>query len=349
MRRNAITLGVLIAVAVVAVQALLVPLFAAPAANMAPRDLPIAVAGPAAVAARLEAGHPGAFEVTPVADAAAADAAIKDREVYGAILVTAAGPEVHIASGASPTVATLLSQAATALATRPGASGGPAAAGQPAGSGQPAGVVVKDIVPLDADDPRGTGFTAAFLPLAITSMIAGVLVFFLLKHRVARVAGLLTYGVLAGLGAAAVQQLWLGIVPGDYLAVAGALGLFALGMSAAVAGLAALFGEAGIGLGALTFFLVGNAISGIAAAPELLPQPWGAVGQWLPIGAGGSLLRSMSYFDGAGAGFPAAVLTAYGLGGLILILIGRKGLAGKQADVAVAGETATSPELVAAS
>ncbi|MFG1989351.1 hypothetical protein ACGFJ7_05120 [Actinoplanes sp. NPDC048988] len=177
-------------------------------------------------------------------------------------------------------------------------------------------------------------------------MIAGIMVFLLLKHRTARVAGLLAYGTFAGLGAAAVQHFWLGIVPGDYLAVAGALGLFALGMSAAVAGLAALFGEPGIGLGALTFFLAGNAISGLSAAPELLPQPWGAVGQWLPIGAGGSLLRSASYFDGCGASFPAAVLTAYAIGGVVLVLIGRKRLGTAPAEVVE--ETVASPELVPA-
>src|SRR5689334_21889795 len=103
MQRKPLALGVLIAVIVVAVQALLVPLFAAPAANIAPRDLPVAVAGPLAVRAQLEAAHPGAFDVHPVADAAAADAAIEDREVYGAIVVAPAGPEVHIASAASPT------------------------------------------------------------------------------------------------------------------------------------------------------------------------------------------------------------------------------------------------------
>src|SRR5687768_5787574 len=133
MQRKALALGVLIAVIVVAVQALLVPLFAAPAANIAPRDLPIAVAGPPALAAQLEAEHPGAFEVHPVADAAAADAAIKDREVYGAILVSPTGPEVHIASAASPTVATLLTQAAAELGPQ---------------------VAVRDIVPLDPDDAR---------------------------------------------------------------------------------------------------------------------------------------------------------------------------------------------------
>ena len=72
MRRKPLTLGVLIAIAVVAGQALLIPLFAAPAANLAPRDLPLAVAGPPQVATQLEAQHPGAFEITQVADPAAA-------------------------------------------------------------------------------------------------------------------------------------------------------------------------------------------------------------------------------------------------------------------------------------
>jgi len=76
-------------------------------------------------------------------------------------------------------------------------------------------------------------------------------------------------------------------------------------------------------------FLVGNALSGIAAAPELLPQPWGAVGQWLPIGAGGTLLRSAAYFDGHGGLFAGAVLTTYAIVGLLLVLIGRSRLVGK--------------------
>jgi hypothetical protein len=310
MQRKALALGVLIAVIVVAVQALLVPLFAAPAANIAPRDLPIAVAGPPALAAQLEAERPGAFEVHPVADAAAADAAIKDREVYGAILVSPTGPEVHIASAASPTVAALLTQAAAELGPQ---------------------VPVRDVVPLDPDDARGAGFAGGFLPLAITSLLAGVLVFLLVRQRAARLLALLSYGVLAGFSVAAVQQEWLGILPGGYFAVAAALGLFALAVAAAMTGLAAVLDRGGLALGALVMFLVGNALAGISAAPELLPQPWGEIGQWLPIGAGASLLRSVAYFDGGGAGFAVAVLSAYAAGGLLLTLIGRRGLASETA------------------
>jgi hypothetical protein len=322
MRRTAL----LIALAVVALQALLIPLFAAPAAHLAPRDLPIAVAGPPQLAAQLAAAHPGAFEITTVSGPAAADAAIKDRRVYGAIVVTATGPEVHVASAASPTVAQLLTQAAATTgqsAAQPGQ-----AAGQAAGQAVP----VRDVVPVDAGDPRGAGFAAGFLPLAITSLLAGILIFFFVPRRAARLLAVITFAAAAGLAAGAVLVYWLGILPGSYLAVAGALALFALAVSGAMAGLGAALDRGGLALGGAVLFLVGNALSGIAAAPELLPQPWGAVGQALPVGAGSTLLRSVAYFDGHGAGAAAGVLTAYAAGGLILIVIGGRRLARKPVE-----------------
>jgi hypothetical protein len=323
MRRNPLALGVFIAIAVVAGQALLIPLFAAPAANLAPRDLPIAVAGPPQLTAQLAKAHPGACEVTAVSGAAEADTKIKSRLVYGAILVTAAGPEVHVASAASPAVAQLLTQAAAGLSPD---------------------APVRDIVPVDPDDPRGAAFGAGFLPLAITSLLAGVLVYLFVPRRSARLIALGSFAALAGVAGAAVQIGWLGILPGDYWAVAGTLALFTLAISAAMTGTTALIGREGLALGAVVMFLVGNALSGIAAAPELLPQPWGEVGQWLPIGAGGTLLRSVAYFGGNGGGFSAAVLSAYAIGGLLLTLIGRSRIAKRGEAV----QTEGAAELVGA-
>jgi hypothetical protein len=79
-----------------------------------------------------------------------------------------------------------------------------------------------------------------------------------------------------------------------------------------------VLGAGGIGLAVLAVFLLGNPLSGLTSAPELLPQPWGAVGQFLPPGAGGSLLRSVAFFDGAGAAVPAWVLAAWA--GVALLL-----------------------------
>ncbi|MFG2165801.1 hypothetical protein [Micromonospora chersina] len=307
--RSPWTLAALLASLVVVVQALLVPLFAAPAAHLAPRELPVAVAGPppatADLAARLAAARPGGFAVTTLPDAAAADRALRDREVYAAFVVGPDGVALHTAPAASPTVAALLTEAAGQLS-----------AGRP--------VPVVQVVPADPDDPRGAGFAAGFLPLALTGMLAGVLLTVLVARRAVRLAGLLGYAVLAGLAGTAVLHGWLGVLAGDPWREAAAIGLFALATAATVAGLGALLGRAGLGLGALLVFLVGNPLSAVAAAPELLPQPWGVVGQFLPVGAGGTLLRAAAFFDGAGAGRSLAVLAGYALVGLALVLLGSR-------------------------
>ncbi|MFI7215246.1 hypothetical protein ACIBP4_29655 [Micromonospora maritima] len=307
--RSPWTLAALLVGLTVVAQALLVPLFAAPAAHLAPRDLPVAVAGPppatAELAARLAAARPGGFVVTTLPDAAAADRALRDREVYAAFVAGPDGVALHTAPAASPTVAALLTEAAGQLS-----------AGRP--------VPVTPVVPADPDDPRGAGFAAGFLPLALTGMLAGALLALLVAGRVARSAGLIGYAVVAGGVGVAVLHGWLGLVDGDPWREAGAIGLFSLAAAGTVAGLGALLGRAGIGLGALLVFLVGNPLSAVAAAPELLPQPWGTVGQFLPVGAGGTLLRSAAFFDGAGAGRSLAVLAGYALVGLALVLVGRR-------------------------
>ena len=322
-----IALALVLAAVVVAVQALLVPMFAWPAANLAPRDLPVIVAGPApaadAVAGQLGSAEPGAFEVSRAPDAAAADAALRDRQAYAAFVVGPDGVSLHTASAASPAVAALLTAAAQQL-----------------GAGR--AVPVVDVVASDPDDPRGAGFASGFLPLGLTSMVAGILLVFLVRSRVvagagapapapaterrastARLVGLGAYALLAGLAGAAVLQLWLGLIPGDYLANAAVAGLFALAVSAAVAGLGAALGRPGIGLGVLLVFVFGIPLSAVSAAPELLPQPWGQFGQWLPVGAGATLLRSVAYFGGAGSAGPLWILAAWAAGGLALVSVGR--------------------------
>lgn len=92
-----------------------------------------------------------------------------------------------------------------------------------------------------------------------------------------------------------------------------------LAIASVVAGLKSLLGEAGVALGALTMILVGNPFSGVATAPELLPRPAGGIGQLLPPGAGGNLLRSTAFFDGADAGGHIAVLVAWVLVGLVAL------------------------------
>ncbi|MFJ8082608.1 ABC transporter permease [Streptomyces sp. NPDC096205] len=281
--------------------------FAWPAARTAPRDLPIGVAGPTAATAQVERqlqAHEGAFDVHRYADADAARRAVEDRSVYGAVVVTDRGPELLTASAASPLVAQLLRQAVAEQA--------------PAGT-EPRTV---DVVAAPERDPRGAALTASVLPLALAGIAMGALVTLSGLRGVRAVAALVGAAALVGVVAAALAHSWLGVLTGDWWTEAGALGLAALAVGAAVAGLAALLGPAGIGVMAGLVMLLGNPFSAAASAPEMLPEPAGALGQWLPPGAGTTLIRSVSYFDGAAATTPALTLTWWAVIGLGAVALG---------------------------
>ncbi|MGW4716809.1 hypothetical protein [Nocardia sp. NPDC004260] len=272
-------------------QALMLVAFAWPAAHIAPRDLPLAVTGPQAamVTGKLAEHSPGAFEISTPADEAAARAAIRNREVYGAIVTGDGPPRMLVASGASAVVAQQLTQIGQQL------------------SGAPA-VAVEDVVAADSDDPRGAAFGAMVLPLVMSGIAAGVLLALLVPSIGGKVLGLVTFGVAGGLLGMAIIHGWLSVVPGSYPVLAAVGGLVSFAVAGAVVGLGAVLGRAGIGIAALTMLLVGNPFSAATSAPELLPQPWGAVGQWLPPGAAASLLRSVAFFGGIGASRPLLVL-----------------------------------------
>jgi hypothetical protein len=117
------------------VVALAVIAFAWPSARLAPRDLPIGVAGPPQATAaiqRLLAQRDNAFDVHLYNDESAARTAIADRDIYGALVASPGdGLTILTASAASPVVAQLLSQAATEAAR------GSAASQSPPGSSAP--------------------------------------------------------------------------------------------------------------------------------------------------------------------------------------------------------------------
>ncbi|MFI6869115.1 hypothetical protein [Nocardia sp. NPDC050406] len=295
------------------IQAIMLIAFAWPAVNTAPRDLPVVVAGPQAtmVADKLAQRDPDAFEITTVTDESAARAAISDREAYGAIVTGGGQPQVLVASAASPIVAQTLTAIAGQL------SGAPAAP-------------VQDVVAADPDDPRGAGFGAMVLPLVMSGIAAGVLLSLLVPAVGGRVIGLFGFAVVGGLLSMAIVQGWLSLLPGSYLTLAAIAGLVSFAVAGTVVGLATAIGRAGIGLAALTMLLIGNPFSAATSAPELLPQPWGALGQLLPPGAAATLLRSVAFFDGAGAAAPLMVLL--GWAAVALALLGIGALRGRRAD-----------------
>jgi hypothetical protein len=282
--------------------------FAWPAARIAPRHLPVGIVGASEQAvAGLERSDPGGFDVRRYPGEASARAAIGDRDIYGAFVVSRGGVTVLEASAASPSVAQLLSTVGQHLAV--------------SGSRR---LVVDDVVPLPAGDPRGLVLPSALLPLTICGVIMASVIGLVLEFRPAwrQIMALIVVSAAAGLGAYLIAQGFLGALPHEAVATWAALSLTVLAIGATTAGLIALIGAAGLGLGVLAMIFIGNPFSGATSAPELLPAPVGAIGQWLPPGAGANLLRSTAYFGGHGAAGHLTVLLVWIAAGLAAIAAG---------------------------
>ena len=282
--------------------------FAWPAARIAPRDLPVGVVGTSEpVQAGLNRSDPGGFDVRRYADEASARAAIQHRDIYGAFAVSRGGLTVLEASAASPSVAQLLSTVGQHLA---------------ASGSRP--LVVDDVVPLSAGDPRGLVLPSALLPICICGVIMASVIGLVLGFRPAwrQIMALIVVSAAAGLGAYLIAQGFLGALPHEAVATWAALSLTVLAIGATTAGLIALLGAAGLGLGILLMIFIGNPFSGATSAPELLPAPVGTIGQWLPPGAGANLLRSTAYFGGHGAAEHLTVLLVWIVLGLAAIIAG---------------------------
>jgi hypothetical protein len=284
--------------------------FAWPTARIAPRDLPVGVVGstPAgqALVAELDAQRPGAFDFRLYPDADAARNAIRHRDVYGAFAAAPHSVTVFEASAASPAVAGLLTATAHAV------------------SNPDRSVAVADVVPVAAGDPHGSVLSATMLPLTICGILIASGIGVVIQFRPAwrQILALLNVSVVAGAGVYLIAQTWLGVLPHRPAATWLALAWLILAISSTTAGLVALIGPPGLGLAAVLMVFVGNPLSGVTSAPELLPSGVGQLGQRLPPGAAASLLRSTAYFDCAGARAHLAVLIGWTLVGMCAIAVG---------------------------
>lgn len=301
-----------------------------PAVTSEPRDLPVAVAGPAAavapVAQGLDERAPGAFDVVSATDRAAAVDLIETREVYGAV-VLGAQPEILVASAGSPIVAQQLTALAPSLQAQTGTA-----------------VPVTDVVPLTDGDPRGAILGALTFPLVIGGMIGGIAISLLVVGVWRRVAAVAAYSALGGLAVAGVLQGWFGALAGSYLVNAGIIGLAILAIGGVIVGFVSIVGRPGIAIGPVLFLLVANPIASAAQPWQMLPAPWGAIGQWMPPGAAAALLRDESYFPAAGTTNLWIALASWALLGLLLATLGHFRNTGAATHAAL--EEAVTPELV---
>jgi hypothetical protein len=111
----------------------------------------------------------------------------------------------------------------------------------------------------------------------------------------------------------------LGSIDQNFWGVAGGLTHGVLAAGLAILRLGSVVGRVGSAVGALVALLIGNPLSGLNSAPEMLPSGWGAFGQYLLQGANATLLRSTAFFDGAGAGKSVTVLTCWAVAGAVLV------------------------------
>jgi hypothetical protein len=163
-----------VALALTVLLAVLLIAFTWPTVRTKPHQVPIAVVGPAPAVTAFVNRVPGdAFDITRVADTAAARDLIDDEDAYGAFILGPT-PRLLTASAASPMVA----QTLIALA--------------------PPGTTVHDVKPLPVDDPRGSGLANSVMPLVFASIAAAVVLTAAVRSRAQRVATAIGFAVIAG-------------------------------------------------------------------------------------------------------------------------------------------------------
>ena len=139
------------------------------------------------------------------------------------------------------------------------------------------------------------------------------------RRRAWILAGLLGFSVAGGVVVASVLRFAFGSIEGSIPPVAAAVAL-----ALPLAGLNECLGPKGFTLAAMTMMFVGTPFAGIATGSQWLPAGVAMVGQLLPPGAAGTLVRSAAYFGGAGGGTSLVVLSAWALARLILWFVGSR-------------------------
>ncbi|MEP9384074.1 hypothetical protein [Nocardioides sp. KR10-350] len=296
---------VLTIVGVAAILVVLLIAFALPSARSAPHDVPVGVVGTPEAAARLQLQAHG-FELSMYPDEAAARTAILDRDEYGAVVLTQPGRVTTlVATAASPSVATLVERLGQETAEASGST-----------------ATVTDVRAFPSDDPHGAGLAAGALPMALGGWIGALVIMMVLRTPGHRLVAALGLAVVGGLALALTLRYVIGTIDGHTLttSLGAMLGIGATAL--AVLGLRTTLGGIGLGLAAVALIVLGNPLSGLTSAPELLPDPWGALGQLLPPGATGDLLRGLAFFDGHGTARPIVVLACWLVGGAALYAYG---------------------------
>ena len=276
-----------------------------------PHNLPVGVVASPALVPQLQrsisAQAGDAVALRPVADAITARNQVQNGQVVAAYLP--GQPGRLLVAGAQGTAVT---QVVTGIFTR-------------VAGAQGTRLQAEDVVPLSAQDPRGLSAFYVIFGVTLAGFIFGQ-TSHLYSKRLSlglRLAQALLFGVLAGLAGALIAGPLMGVLPGSFLALAAILVLLALTTALVTMSFTALLGDPGIALATLLLVILGNATSGGVVAATFLPGGYRQLSPALPAGAATRALGRVDYFHSgaAAARGPVAVLAAWALGGLLLLVV----------------------------
>jgi hypothetical protein len=275
-----------------------------------PHDIPAAVVGHPAhrpsVIPALEAATGNGLRLSRYTSLARAKHGIDEQRIYATLTLTGSRPRLFIASAAGTSVARVLEQAAQAV---------PASAGGP--------LQIVDLHPLPPTDPQG--LASFYATLAATTL--GFVTMFQLRANAeslslrAWLVCIVVLALVGGLVLVLITDPLLKALRGPFPELWAVL--------AAEVAAAALFNSAMltlIGRWAMIptwglFIAIGNAASGGAVAPPLLPAFYRFVGRFLPNGATVETIRNAVYFTDYQHLEPILVDAAWITGALALLLI----------------------------
>jgi hypothetical protein len=259
-----------------------------------PHNVPIAVVGHARQVAlmtdELHGVDAGGFAVRQLPSAAAATAAVRDREVAAAYVDQGPAAIVYLARAAAPIRANYLQGVFAGIAGEAGR--------------QPPPIV--DLVPLAAGD-SGTGIFFVVFPLMMTGVITAIVLLQLPTWPIGRrVAAVAAVGAV-GTAATCLTAVSLDILPSKPLLLAYAF-LLTQVFGQLMVGAAPLLKQYFLPAG-LTFALVLSVpSSGGTVAPDLLPTPFRLLSDGLPLAQAVDVMRSVAYFHGADTTQPTLIM-----------------------------------------
>jgi hypothetical protein len=289
--------AILISLVAIAMGSLFVTTYSLTLGDPIPRHINAAIVGAGSA-------HPGTVDSTervaggkldfhPYRSLPAALHAIDSQNVYAALNVASRRPTLYVASAAGASVARVLQTIATVDRT----------------------VRVRDTHPLSVHDPNGLNI---FYLMLVTTIVGFLTVFQVLanagqlrrRHQIAFVVGL---ALTASLVLTLVDGPLLNRLPLPVPETWGILALQLLAAASFTSLMAVLIGRWAILPTFLFVVVLGNASSGGAVSPPLLPPAFAFFSQWLPSGSTVTALRDAIYFTHHQHARPIVVLATWAI------------------------------------